>query len=333
MKYFPEGSAFLMGPMSGDHWFVFVADYVDRTTSECVDRTLDIMMFGIDEEVAKLFNKDPVRFPKDSDVTKVSGIDTLLPGSSIQEFCFEPCGYSMNGLLYDAYWTIHITPESHCSYASFETNIRMRDYSSLIKAVLAIFRPQRFTMTLFADEYGLKQLNRLPFDHLLTVPLVETAAQAVMGPCILLADGNTVYPTVPTSTKETANTNSNSDPTTNASSTNDSGGVSPTPEPDANSSSSLKKGLSSSASSNNLLVVGRRGALSYVSSHKSSSEFMGYSCFMSNFRLVHTAQGQSKDVSAVPEAAKEMLSMPRAKYIVSERLEQLKQQRVRTESF
>lgn len=329
MKYFPEGSAFLMGPMSGDHWFVFVADYVDRTTTECVDRTLDIMMFGIDEEVAKLFNKDPVRFPKDNDVTKVSGIDTLLPGSSIQEFCFEPCGYSMNGLLYDAYWTIHITPESHCSYASFETNIRMRDYSSLIKAVLAIFRPQRFTMTLFADEFGLKQLNRLPFDHLLTVPLVETPAQAVMGPCILLADGNTVYPTASSVTKETSLGN-NSDPTTSSSSTNDSGGVSPTPETD---STSNKKGLPSSASSNNLLVVGRRGALSYVASHKSSSEFMGYSCFMSNFRLVHTAQGQNKDANVVPEAAKEMLSMPRAKYIVSERLEQLKQQRVRTESF
>jgi S-adenosylmethionine decarboxylase len=50
-ELFPEGSAFLMGPVTGDHWLVFVADYVDRATTECVDRTLDMMMFGIDEEV------------------------------------------------------------------------------------------------------------------------------------------------------------------------------------------------------------------------------------------------------------------------------------------
>jgi S-adenosylmethionine decarboxylase len=118
---------------------------------------LQIMMFDIDQSVARLFTKDTTRFPLDSDVTSAAGIDCLLPGSKIQEFCFEPCGYSMNGLLYDAYWTIHITPESSCSYASFETNIRMSNYDSLIRAVLSIFRPQRYTMTLFADEYGLRR--------------------------------------------------------------------------------------------------------------------------------------------------------------------------------
>lgn len=55
---------------------------------------------------------------------------------------FSPCGYSMNGILDDAYWTIHITPESHCSYASFETNLRGESYNALVKAVLDIFRPQ-----------------------------------------------------------------------------------------------------------------------------------------------------------------------------------------------
>ena len=50
-ELFPEGSAFLMGPVTGDHWLVFVADYVDRATEDCVDRTLDIMMFDLDPEV------------------------------------------------------------------------------------------------------------------------------------------------------------------------------------------------------------------------------------------------------------------------------------------
>lgn len=157
-----------------------------------------MMMFGIDEDVAKLFVKNTARFPTDRDVTKAAGIDTLLPGSMVQEYAFEPCGYSMNGLLYDAYWTIHITPESICSYASFETNIRMRDYSSLVKAVLAIFRPRKFTMTLFADEYGLRSIRNTPFQRLVPVPLVESTAKAIAGPCVITTDlhGNTqvTYP-------------------------------------------------------------------------------------------------------------------------------------------
>ena len=153
------------------------------------------MMFDIDQAVARLFFKDTARFPKDSDVTTAAGIDTLLPGSRIQEFCFEPCGYSMNGLLYDAYWTIHITPESHCSYASFETNIRMPNYDSLVRAVLSIFRPQRYTMTLFADEYGLRSIRTSPFHSVLPVPLVTSAVRAIMGPCVLTHDkyGNSVF--------------------------------------------------------------------------------------------------------------------------------------------
>ena len=50
-EYFPEMHAFLLGPLTGDHWLIYVADYVDRPTSDCVDRTLDVMMFGIDESL------------------------------------------------------------------------------------------------------------------------------------------------------------------------------------------------------------------------------------------------------------------------------------------
>lgn len=48
----------------------------------------------------------------------------------------------MNGLVNDGFFTIHITPEAHCSYASFETNILVEDYSKLVQTVLAIFRPK-----------------------------------------------------------------------------------------------------------------------------------------------------------------------------------------------
>ena len=39
-----------------------------------------------------------------------------------------------------------MTPESECSYASFETNVRQQDYTALVRAVIALFRPKRFTI-------------------------------------------------------------------------------------------------------------------------------------------------------------------------------------------
>lgn len=47
----------------------------------------------------------------------------------------------MNGLQHDKFYTIHITPEASCSYASFETNIISWDYVDLVERVLAIFQP------------------------------------------------------------------------------------------------------------------------------------------------------------------------------------------------
>lgn len=48
----------------------------------------------------------------------------------------------MNGLTMGGFYTIHITPEAHCSYASFETNIPCSDYLDLVTRVLDVFQPK-----------------------------------------------------------------------------------------------------------------------------------------------------------------------------------------------
>lgn len=171
-----DGNGYSLGPLTSDHWFVFVADKTVRSRELEVDtdRVLNMMMFDIDEDVAKLFNYDHYEKiegeAKDEETKRISreqtlrsGINELCPGAVIDPRAFEPCGYSMNAILFRSYSTIHITPESGSSYVSFETNQKVKSYKSLISNVISTFRPKRFVMTLMADEAGLKQLQENPF--------------------------------------------------------------------------------------------------------------------------------------------------------------------------
>ncbi|EKX49567.1 hypothetical protein GUITHDRAFT_151406 [Guillardia theta CCMP2712] len=190
-EYFPTGRPFIMGPLSSDHWYLFVADFIRRETPDgsrkIVDRDqmLNIYMYGIDPQVAQYFMKaDPLIIPSifedfsadsnnvEKEQTKElgnqsefcatgdeasdrSGISSLLEhdGKVVHSHLFEPCGYSMNGQAADgsSYWTIHITPEAHCSYASFETNFSCDSYHHLIARVLEVFRPAKFTTVEHVD--------------------------------------------------------------------------------------------------------------------------------------------------------------------------------------
>ena len=65
-----------------------------------------------------------------------TGIADLLPAADIDEYVFEPCGYSMNGLQGGAFSTIHVTPEAACSYASVElTGCMHEDVAAFVAKV------------------------------------------------------------------------------------------------------------------------------------------------------------------------------------------------------
>mmetsp|Transcript_80742 Transcript_80742/g.216480 ORF Transcript_80742/g.216480 Transcript_80742/m.216480 type:complete len:387 (+) Transcript_80742:390-1550(+) len=179
---FLDGHAHVLGPITGDHWYVYVVDRIGRemVSGQCLDRrqSFNLYMYGMDQDVAQLFIKaEPMILPsileKDSkdegvimakntsgasfsfvttsqEATDRSGIGSLMDednGSVVHDHLFDPCGYSMNGLAgKDRYWTIHITPEAHCSYVSFETNLNADSYDQLVSRVLATFQPRRATL-------------------------------------------------------------------------------------------------------------------------------------------------------------------------------------------
>ncbi|KAI3541702.1 adenosylmethionine decarboxylase [Colletotrichum abscissum] len=104
------------------------------------------------------------------------------PGARVDAYLFSPCGFSANGVVPAIadedddsknekggnaahYFTVHVTPEPNCSFASFETNVpggqSGRTTAEIIEHVVDIFKPGRFSVTLFeakgksANPYGM----------------------------------------------------------------------------------------------------------------------------------------------------------------------------------
>ncbi|KAF2153208.1 S-adenosylmethionine decarboxylase [Myriangium duriaei CBS 260.36] len=105
-----------------------------------------------------------------SDVYPVS----KYPDARIDAYLFTPCGFSANGVVPSPndpasthYFNVHVTPEPVCSYASFETNVPARqsgrETSDVVAQVVEIFKPGRFSVTLFeakSEEDGKTKLKK-----------------------------------------------------------------------------------------------------------------------------------------------------------------------------
>ncbi|KAK9507584.1 hypothetical protein O3M35_007409 [Rhynocoris fuscipes] len=154
---FEDGIGYCMGDPNGDCWYLYTLQGSNRNAKcnnekECEgDQTLEILMTELDPEVMNIFTKK--YSASAGEVTKVSGIDKILPQMAIDDFLFEPCGYSMNGISEDgSYMTIHVTPEPDFSYVSFETNAPRTTYRDIIQRVLDVFHPGKFVLTLFSNK-------------------------------------------------------------------------------------------------------------------------------------------------------------------------------------
>lgn len=52
-----SGSAYVHGPLNSDHWYTYVADDCKKPTNAAADRTLNMMMYELEPEVAQNFYK------------------------------------------------------------------------------------------------------------------------------------------------------------------------------------------------------------------------------------------------------------------------------------
>ncbi|KAH8246764.1 hypothetical protein KR038_008644 [Drosophila bunnanda] len=163
---FPNGRSYCLGSMNLECWYLYTFSRSDvksalkqisvseKDVDSEPDQTIEILMQDLDPETMSIFYKS--KFASAKEATKESGIDTILPSMHIDDFLFDPCGYSMNGINDKGeYMTIHITPENQFSYVSFETNVALTNYRKLINQVINTFKPGKFIVTIFANKCSL----------------------------------------------------------------------------------------------------------------------------------------------------------------------------------
>lgn len=138
------GKALRFGHLDSHHNYLFYSDKINGVDE---DTTTELLMYHITGKAVDIFRK------KNQDINVIRDFlnyEETFNGFQIDDFLFEPHGFSLNGIKDDKYITIHITPEFGTSYVSFETNLNMRD-SKLLDKILALFKPEAFDIV---DHYA-----------------------------------------------------------------------------------------------------------------------------------------------------------------------------------
>ena len=158
-----NGNAYEMGDsIVGLRWHIFTiakekmlasAPHMSGSLSAAdtgIEPTVEICMTGMSKEVARsFFRDDPKGFTDAKLLSKSLGIPDLLPrGCSIDEYIFEPCGYSMNSLSDEGTKAcMHVTPEDGYSFVSHEVSwTESLDLSALIRRTIEVFDPETMSL-------------------------------------------------------------------------------------------------------------------------------------------------------------------------------------------
>jgi S-adenosylmethionine decarboxylase proenzyme len=159
-----SNSSYVMGSNFDDaQWHVYVAgDFVEE---EKIGASLSVecCMTSLNREHSQHFFRENLQekgvlaipFVSSSKTTHDSGIRSIFETFSIDDYVFEPCGYSMNGLNQEEFSgefsTVHITPEDGFSYASVEhSNIDLKansafSVSKFVEKCVNVFQPGKIT--------------------------------------------------------------------------------------------------------------------------------------------------------------------------------------------
>ncbi len=140
-----DGVALRFGKIHGHYNLLF---YLNRHfhPSEA-DTTTEFFMYDISASSGKFLTQSGLRA---QDIRSYFKLENIFEDFIIDDFAFQPYGYSLNAIKDDLYYTIHVTPQETSPYVSFETNIRMGFIiEKILHHFIDIFEPGSFDVVTF----------------------------------------------------------------------------------------------------------------------------------------------------------------------------------------
>ena len=139
------GEVITLGEEHDNHVYLFLYQRGEPALQQ--DMTVELLMHDLGASVRSAFAASA---PARQNMPAQLGLHHILPNFTIDDYLFEPMGYSLNAISQNSYYTFHVTPEHNFSYASFETNHPFQqELDETIARVIEIFQPGSFTLVLF----------------------------------------------------------------------------------------------------------------------------------------------------------------------------------------
>ncbi|GHE90195.1 adenosylmethionine decarboxylase [Thalassotalea profundi] len=143
LSQYIKGNAYRFGELDGHHNFLF--HYENNFIADPEDKTYEFLAYQINEQASNLLTSKGITALAIRDFLS---INKILPDFIIDDYVFQPYGYSLNAIKADRYLTIHITPQADSSYISFESNM---DLMAIAPLFIEILKPLSFDILSFNE--------------------------------------------------------------------------------------------------------------------------------------------------------------------------------------
>lgn len=158
VKYLKDsvlGSSYRFGHPDEHHLMLFEMDKLYKPSKN--DVTFELLMYNLQGEAKEILNSPGHTIEQVRDLLK---FDQIFPGFEVDDYLFQPCGYSLNALKGPYYYTVHVTPEEVGSYVSFETNMDINEtVEHQLSHILEIFQPESFDVIWFRPDDQVPDLS------------------------------------------------------------------------------------------------------------------------------------------------------------------------------
>lgn len=150
-----SSQVYLFGDMHGHHQYLHHLD--NDYKADVSDKTYELLVYQISDEASKMLTTEGL---SKEVIRGFFRLNEIIPGFAIDDFVFEPFGYSLNAIKDDYYFTIHVTPQSISSYVSFESNLNLID---MLGHILSVLSPLSFDLVSYNElEFQQQAASQVP---------------------------------------------------------------------------------------------------------------------------------------------------------------------------